>query len=91
MKTIEVKIWPVQFDAVVSGQKRHEVRVNDRDYQEGDQVVMHCWNPMTKEFDGRSVSAEIGHVTRGFGLPADIVVFTLLNVKMGGDTLIDTN
>lgn len=31
-KTHEIKIWPSQFDAVVSGHKTFEWRKNDRDY-----------------------------------------------------------
>ncbi len=89
MKTIHLKSWPAPFEAVLSGQKRHEVRVNDRDYQEGDQVVLNCWNPATKEYDGRVIEAVVGNVTTGFGLPADIAVFTLLDVKRGPDLLVN--
>lgn len=89
-KEIVIKSWPAPFEAVLNGTKRHEVRLNDRDYQEGDQVLLYCWNPATKEYDGRIIAATVGNVTRGgFGLPADMCCFTLLKARVGGELLID--
>lgn len=75
-----LKSFPEPFEAVVSGLKRHEVRVDDRGYQSGDCVVLREWDPATGQHTGRETSWMIGNITRGgtWGLPAGICAFTLL-------------
>ena len=41
MKTHNIKIHPGYFDRLVRGEKPFEFRKNDRDYREGDCVIMH--------------------------------------------------
>lgn len=43
----ELKIWPEYFKAVREGRKTFEVRVNDRDFKEGDTVELMEWVPDT--------------------------------------------
>jgi hypothetical protein len=38
--THELKCWPGNFEATVRGDKHHEIRVNDRDFQVGDLVIL---------------------------------------------------
>lgn len=40
MRVHELKTWVAQFKAVVDGRKTFEVRRNDRDYKEGDIVLL---------------------------------------------------
>ena len=35
------------ISATLSGFKKHEVRVNDRDFLEGDEIYLREWNPVT--------------------------------------------
>lgn len=86
MKTHEVKCWPAEFAAVRSGQKRHEVRRNDRDFRDGDEVLLKEWRPSAEVgvpagYTGEQLLYTIGHVTTGpsWGLPEDLCVFTLLD------------
>ena len=43
----ELKTWPKSFSAILNGFKKHEVRVNDRDFLEGDELYLREWNPVT--------------------------------------------
>jgi hypothetical protein len=45
MKIHDLKSWPLPFMHVRSGAKRFEVRKNDRDYQQGDLVVLREFVP----------------------------------------------
>jgi hypothetical protein len=40
MTTHELKTWPGPFAAVLSGEKTHEVRKNDRGYAVGDRLLL---------------------------------------------------
>lgn len=70
-----LKCAPPYFRAVWDGSKTFEVRLNDRGYQAGDDVVLRehdHWAPCTcperdhtmdcERYTGREVSARIGHV-----------------------------
>ena len=55
MKTIKKKIWPEYFDAVESGKKKFELRLNDFGVEEGDILLLEVWDTKTKEYTGRSI------------------------------------
>lgn len=78
MTTHKLKTWPRFFDAIASGAKTYEVRLDDRGFQKGDAVVLEEWDPDTfcscrdrdiqhpadcPRYSGRSIEATIGHVT----------------------------
>lgn len=58
----ELKTWPEYFREVVAGNKRFEVRNNDRDYQVGDTLVLLEWEPETKEYTGADYICKVGYV-----------------------------
>lgn len=62
MPTIKKKTWPTYFDAIVSGKKKYELRLNDFDVQEGDILVLEEWDPETKEYTGRSIEKTVTYV-----------------------------
>lgn len=80
LMTHDLKCWPEPFSAVVRREKRHEVRVFDRDFQEGDGLLLREWEPERQEYTGRTYRCEIGYVTRPgtWGLPANVGCFTIL-------------
>lgn len=43
--THELKIWPQYYCRVADGTKTFEVRVNDRGFQPGDEVILKEWDP----------------------------------------------
>jgi len=55
MAIIKKKIWPEYFEAVVSGKKKYELRLNDFEINEGDTLMFEEWSPETKEYTGRKI------------------------------------
>jgi ASC-1-like (ASCH) protein len=50
------------FDAVWEGEKKFEVRVNDRNFQVGDTVYLEEWDVEKKELTGRRVMTKINYI-----------------------------
>lgn len=72
-----IKAWPGPFADVLSGAKRAEVRINDRNYQVGDVLVIREFKPESETYTGRSLDRIVSHVQTGFGLPDGVVVLSL--------------
>ncbi|UOL47450.1 hypothetical protein vBVpPvVp04M_00062 [Vibrio phage vB_Vp_PvVp04_M] len=71
--THNLKILPCYFQAVVSGDKKFEIRNDsDRGFQKGDLVMLNEWSE--GKFTGNSVMVEITYVT-GFEQKQNFVVF----------------
>lgn len=41
----DLKCWPESFEAVLAGLKTVELRLNDRDYQAGDRLILREYDP----------------------------------------------
>lgn len=65
MKTHDLKIWPVYFDAVASGDKTFEFRRNDRDFQHGDILHLREYDPVTEEYTGRDLHVLVTYILTG--------------------------
>ena len=82
--THELKCWPEPFQLTKSGAKTHEVRVNDRDYQVGDKLLLNEWDgPGGKGYTGDTVLVLVTAITPGgeFGLPKNVVVMSIRKVE----------
>lgn len=64
MKEKVLKILPEFFEEVASGNKRAELRLNDRDFKVGDIYKLSEWKG--KKFTGRTVKIRITHILQGF-------------------------
>ena len=64
MATIKKKTWPEYFEAVFSGKKKYDLRLNDFEIDEGDILVLEEWNPETKEYTGRTTEKRVTYVGR---------------------------
>ena len=69
-KVHEVKIIPRFIKAVASGKKPFEIRYNDRNYQEGDKLILKGWDNNAQVYTGEVVDCVITFVLRGgqFGI-----------------------
>jgi hypothetical protein len=81
-KCHELKAWPEPFDGLVSGDKRHEIRENDRGFQRGDRLRLREWIPGEQRYTGREVWARVTYVSEGgsWGLPAKLCVMSVVTI-----------
>lgn len=64
MSIIKKKIWPAYFNAVASGKKKFELRLNDEEISEGDTLMLEEWDPKTKQYTGRSLEKKVTYVEK---------------------------
>jgi hypothetical protein len=62
MATINKKVWPEYFDAILSGKKKYELRLNDFEVNEGDTLALEEWDPTTKDYTGRKTEKKVTYV-----------------------------
>lgn len=89
MKEHVLKCWPEPFMGIVSGDKVHEFRVDDRGFEVGDVLVLREWTPAWLKdepdhfyggtFTGHQVRRRVTYLSRGpdFGIPKGYVVMSL--------------
>jgi hypothetical protein len=60
--TIKKKVWPVYFEAIISGKKNYELRLNDFEINEGDILLLEEWDPETQSYTGRRVEKKVTYI-----------------------------
>lgn len=75
----ELKIWPEFFQAVLTGKKTHEIRVNDRNFKAGDVLWLRYFDPNKDAYSGDSLFCDLTYVSLGgeWGIPDDIAVLSI--------------
>ncbi len=53
---------PEYFDAIVSGKKKYELRLNDFEINEGDIILLEEKDPITNELTGRTIEKTVSYV-----------------------------
>lgn len=77
MKRHYLKTWPVPFEAIKAKKKTAEFRPNDRDFVEGDSLVLQKWNPETGAYEGEEILLFVTHVLKNaFGVPPGFAVLS---------------
>jgi hypothetical protein len=86
----DLKTWPEPFEAVSSGEKTHEIRRNDREFNVGDTLCLNEWIPdrlgesehIPGKYTGYYINVEVTHVTRGgdWSLPPWMCVMSIRKV-----------
>jgi hypothetical protein len=76
-----LKTWPRYFQRIKDNEKTFEVRVNDRDYQTNDLLVLQEYDPEVALFTGQELNREISYILHGgqFGIEKGYVVMGLYN------------
>lgn len=62
-KTHQVKSWCHLYGPFSRGEKTHDLRVLDRDYQVGDILVLLEYDKFREQYTGRATKAEITYIT----------------------------
>jgi len=62
MPIIKKKILPEYFEAIASGKKKFELRLNDFEINEGDTLLLEEWSPENKSYTGRSIEKKVTYV-----------------------------
>jgi hypothetical protein len=73
----DLKTWPQFFRAVVDGSKTFELRLDDRSYAVGDELLLREWDPDSHAYTGRFVTRRVTYVLRDathFGLVSGFVI-----------------
>lgn len=84
-----VKSWAHFYDAIRDGLKKHDLRLNDRDYQIGDVLILERYDNVKGEYTGESQRAVVTYMTSNrypcayssAVLPRDYVILSLELVK----------
>lgn len=89
VKIHELKCWPEYWDALASGQKRFEVRRDDRGFQRGDILVLQrCHKVLLGSYEvetdssgrpAKELAFRVGYILTGgqFGIEPGFVVMSL--------------
>ena len=94
MATHELKTDPLVFDASHRGIRHYEIRLNDRNYQVGDVLILketqHSGEEMRQGlplvYTGRILTREVTHILAGtdadYGLDDDWVILSLAETRL---------
>jgi hypothetical protein len=92
-KTHNLKYWSEYFKPVLQGLKTAELRINDRNFQVGDYLLLQEYNFKTLSYTNRELLVEITHITNGTNhLKESCVMLSfkiLKNVKTLREKLLD--
>lgn len=58
-----VKVWPEFFQALWTGAKSFEIRLNDRNYAVGDYLDLHEYDPQANKYLDRTMRRRITYLT----------------------------
>lgn len=63
MKTHHVKSWKHFFQAIKDGSKKHDLRMNDRDFNVGDHLILEEYDNINGEYTGDKCRAMVTYIT----------------------------
>jgi ASC-1-like (ASCH) protein len=75
--THELKIHPEHYTDVLLGLKKVEIRLNDRNYQEGDLLILNEFDPKTERYTGGQVKRKVDYVLKLQVIQPDYVVLQI--------------
>ena len=62
MKVHILKTWPEFFHLVKDGKKTFEIRINDRDFQVDDTIILTEYLPNERQYTGDVVAVRVLHI-----------------------------
>lgn len=85
MPIIKKKISPENFDAVMSGKNKCDLRLDDFEITEGDTLFLEEWDVKKKKFTGRRIEKKVTHVAK---FAIDKLFWPLKEIKEKGIQII---
>lgn len=61
----DLKCWPEHYAAIERGAKTCELRLNDRNYQVGDTLLLREWEPLSVSYIGPQLRVRVTHIISG--------------------------
>lgn len=94
-QTHDLKCWPDSFEAICPGEKRFEVREDDRGFDTGDMLLLREFKPEpndslpmthagkhpTGTYTGRQVKLRVGFVLRGDGNNGVVPGYCVMSIE----------
>lgn len=77
MKTHELKCWPEYFKPMMRGEKRFEIRQNDRDFRVGDMLRLREFDPTQGLYTGLEMRQRVTYLTDFAQQPGYVVLSVL--------------
>lgn len=88
MRIHELKTWTAPFGRILIGEKKFEIRKNDRDFKVGDYLRLMEWVIPVKEgqcphYTGRECHARVDYILPGgqFGLEEGYVAMSITKIS----------
>ena len=83
-KVHDLKTWPEPFQAVWDGDKTAEIRLNDRAFEVGHNLLLREYDPKTETYSGRYVWGRVTHILAGgFGLKENHIMMSFVAYEAG--------
>ena len=74
----DLKTWPKEYEAVITGRKRFEFRLNDRRFKTNDRLKLWEWDPTLEKYTGRYCLVRVTYILKeGFGLPEGYCIMSI--------------
>lgn len=82
MKIHELRIYKEYFTLVKSGVKQFEVRLNDREFEIGDELILKEWDKENLVYTGRFLHRKVDYLLKGgqFGIVEGYVVMSMSKI-----------
>lgn len=61
---IRKKTWPEYFEAILSGEKKFDMRLNDFSVRKGDILVLEEYDPQKNIYTGREIKKKVTRVDK---------------------------
>jgi len=87
-KTHELKCWPSWFQATWDGKKTAELRVDDRGFAAGDELILREYDPEHQTYTGRGMRRVVTHIADAsdLGIPPSVFgPWVMLSVAVPDD------
>jgi hypothetical protein len=78
MAAHELKSWPEFYQKIKSGEKRFDIRLNDRSFKVGDTLHLREWSPDNQKYTGDECRVKVDYIMANYpGLQAGYVAMSI--------------